>query len=128
MLLNETVFLSYLINHKSSHSEVLLVKGVLKICSKFTGEQPCRSVISIKLLCNFIKIIPRHGCSPLICCIFSEHLLLRTPLNGCFWNQEKHILIIQAYADLTADWNWSNRWPKLVLVGLIEKEINDFLM
>ena len=28
---------------------VFLVKGVLKIYSKFTGEQPCRSVISIKL-------------------------------------------------------------------------------
>ena len=24
-------------------------KGILKICSKFTGEHPCRSVISIKL-------------------------------------------------------------------------------
>ena len=29
-------------------------KGVLKICRKFTGEHPCRSAISIKLLCNFI--------------------------------------------------------------------------
>ena len=48
----------------SSRSEVLLVKGVLKICSKFTGEQPCRSVISIKLLCNFIEITLRHECSP----------------------------------------------------------------
>ena len=28
-----------------------LKKGVLKICSKFTGEQPCRSAVSIKLLC-----------------------------------------------------------------------------
>ena len=39
-------------------------RGVLKICSKFTGEHPCRSAISIKLLCNFIEIILRHGCSP----------------------------------------------------------------
>ena len=29
---------------------VFLVKDVLKICSKFTGEQPCQSAISIKLL------------------------------------------------------------------------------
>ena len=29
---------------------MLLEKGVLKICRKFTGEHPCRSVISIKLL------------------------------------------------------------------------------
>ena len=39
-------------------------KGVLTICSKFTGEHPCRSVISIKLLYNFIEITLRYGCSP----------------------------------------------------------------
>ena len=39
-------------------------KGVLKICSKFTGEYPCRSVISIKLKSNFIEIILRQGYSP----------------------------------------------------------------
>ena len=49
---------------RSSHPEVFLSKGVLKICSKFTGEHPCQSVISIKLLCNFIEITLRHGCSP----------------------------------------------------------------
>ena len=35
---------------RSSHPEVFLVKGVLKMCSKFTWEHSCRSVISIKLL------------------------------------------------------------------------------
>ena len=35
---------------RNSHPEMFLVKGVLKICSKFTGEHPCRNVISIKLL------------------------------------------------------------------------------
>ena len=49
---------------RSSRSEVFLRKGVLKIRSKFTGEHPCRSVISIKLLCNFIEIALRHRCSP----------------------------------------------------------------
>ena len=49
---------------RSSHSEVSLGKDVLKIWSKFTGEHPCRSVISIKLLCNFIEITLRQGCSP----------------------------------------------------------------
>ena len=29
---------------------MFLRKGVLKICSKFTREHPCRSVISVKLL------------------------------------------------------------------------------
>ena len=45
-------------------SEVFLKKGVLKICSKFTGQPPFRRVVSIKLLCNFIKIALRHMCSP----------------------------------------------------------------
>ena len=38
---------------RSSPPEVFLRKSVLKICSKFTGEHPCRSVITL-----------RHGCSP----------------------------------------------------------------
>ena len=49
--------------HRISHLEVFLVKGALKICSKFTGEHPCRSIISIKLLCIFIEMTLRHGCS-----------------------------------------------------------------
>ena len=52
---------------------MFLRKGVLIICSKFTGEHPCRIVISIKLLrykvsiklqSNFIEIALRYGCSP----------------------------------------------------------------
>ena len=38
--------------NRSSPSEMFLGKGVLKICRKFTGEHPCRSAISIKLLYN----------------------------------------------------------------------------
>ena len=49
---------------RSSHPEVFLEKCILKICSKFTGEHPCRSVSSVKLLCSFIEIILRHWCSP----------------------------------------------------------------
>ena len=37
---------------RSNHPELFLGKGVLKICSKFTGEQTRRSVISIKLQSN----------------------------------------------------------------------------
>ena len=48
----------------SSPPEVFLKKGVLKICSKFTAEHSCWSVISIKLLSSFIKISLRHWCSP----------------------------------------------------------------
>ena len=36
----------------------------LKICTKFTKEHPCRSEISKKLLCKFLEIALRHGCSP----------------------------------------------------------------
>ena len=43
---------------------VFLGKGVQKICSKFIGEHLCRSAISIRLLCNFIEIALRYGCSP----------------------------------------------------------------
>ena len=42
---------------RNSRPEVLLEKGVLKICSKFTREHPCRSAISIKLQSNFIDLI-----------------------------------------------------------------------
>ena len=37
---------------RSSHAKVLLGKGIMKICSIITGEHPCRSAISIKLLCH----------------------------------------------------------------------------
>ena len=49
---------------KSSASEVFLGKSVLKIYSKFTGEHPCQSVISVKLQSSFIEIALLHGCSP----------------------------------------------------------------
>ena len=49
-------------NIRNNHLEVFLGKAVNY--SKFTGEHPRGSVISIKLLCNFIEIALRHGCSP----------------------------------------------------------------
>ena len=49
---------------KSRHSEVLLEKWVLKICSRFTGEYLCRNVISIKLQSNFTEMALWHVCSP----------------------------------------------------------------
>ena len=45
---------------RSSHLEVFLRKGVLKICSKFTEEHPCQIVVSIKLQSNFVEITLRH--------------------------------------------------------------------
>ena len=43
---------------------MFLRKGILKICSKFTGEHQSRSAISIKFHNNFTEIALRHGCSP----------------------------------------------------------------
>ena len=59
---------------RNSPPEVLLQKGVLKICSKFTGKGPCQSAISIKLQSNFIEITLRHGCS-----LVNLLHILRTP-------------------------------------------------
>ena len=41
---------------RSIPPEVFIGKGVLKICSKFTGEHPCRSC--------FATLLKSHGCTP----------------------------------------------------------------
>ena len=51
-------------SNRRSNPEVFIGKGVLKLCSKFTREHPCRRDISIKLQSNFIEITLRHVCSP----------------------------------------------------------------
>ena len=43
-------------NIRSSHPEVFFEKGVLKICSKFTGEYPCRIPMP---KCDF-NIVSKH--------------------------------------------------------------------
>ena len=73
--------------HRSSHPQVFLGKGCLKICNKFTGLHPCRSAISIKLLCNFIEIALRHGYSPANLPHIFRKLFLGTPLGGFLWIQ-----------------------------------------
>ena len=71
--------------YRSSHPEVFLRKGVLEICCKFTGEHPYQSVISIKLLCNFIEVALWHGCFPVnLLHILRTPFIKRTPLGGCF--------------------------------------------
>ena len=47
-----TIFQDPMYFYGSSPSKMFLGKGVLKICSKFTEEYPCRSLISIKLQSN----------------------------------------------------------------------------
>ena len=62
--------------NRSSRPEVFLVKGVLKIRSKFTREHPRQSVSLIKLLCNFTEFTLWHGCSPI-----NLLYIFRTPLT-----------------------------------------------
>ena len=79
---------------RSSPPELFSGKGVMEISSKFTGEHPCWSVISIKLLFNFIEITLRHGCSRINWLhIFRTPFLKNTygrtfkvPVKACFWN------------------------------------------
>ena len=64
------------VRFRSSHPEVSLRKGVLKICSKFTGEHPCRNVISIKLQSISIEIPLLHW-YPLVNLLY----IIRTPFH-----------------------------------------------
>ena len=74
--------------------------------SKFRGEQPCRSAISENLLCIFIEIILRYGCSPV-----NLLYIFRTP----FPNTSGGLLLnIRAIAwrtewknKLKTSWGWS---------------------
>ena len=86
---------------RSSHSEIFLGKGVLKICSKFTGKHHCRSVISIKLLCYFIEVVLRHGCSP----VNLLHIF-RTP---CLKNTSGWLLLLYLCAKLNFK-GWKSRF------------------
>ena len=49
IIIKGTEFASTKTNCRSSPAEVFLGKGILKKSSKFTGEHPCWSAISIKL-------------------------------------------------------------------------------
>ena len=71
---------------RSSRPEVFSKRDALEIRSKPTGEQPRRSTISTKLLCNFIEITPTYRCVP----ENPQHthrkpLSWRTPLGDCFY-------------------------------------------
>ena len=63
---------------------LFLGEGVLKICSKFTRECPCRSVISIKLLSNFIEIHNSMAALLQIYCIFLRSPFYRNTSGGLF--------------------------------------------
>ena len=85
--------------YRSSRPEEFLKKGVLKICSKFTGDHPCGSAISIK---SFAALWKSHFCMSAllqICSILSEHLFLGTTLGDWFWKYD----LINYQCDLIAN-------------------------
>ena len=82
-------------NLRRSHPEVFLGKGVLNICSKFTGEHPCQSAISIKLLCNFIEIALRHGCSPVNLLHIFRTFFLKNTSGWLLQEFETFLLVIK---------------------------------
>ena len=77
------------IEQSYSPPQVFLGKGVLEICSKFAGEYPCWAVILIKLLCYFIEITLRHGCSP----VNVPHI----PRTSFYRNTYRGLLLVKIY-------------------------------
>ena len=63
--------------------DVFLGKGVLKICSRFTGEHPCRSVISIKLLWNKVakQLYWNHTAAWVFSCKFAAYFQITFSLE-----------------------------------------------
>ena len=59
------------------YTQKQLPRGVLK-------KRCSENMQQIKLLCNFIEIALRHGCSPVNLLHISEHLFQGKPLGGCF--------------------------------------------
>ena len=56
LFLFETVEIQFSeLKYSEAEAQRPLVKGVLKIYSKFTGEHPCRNVISLKLQAALLK-------------------------------------------------------------------------
>ena len=91
---------------RSSRPEVLLGKGALKICSKFTEEHPCRSAISIRLQSNFSKITFRHGCSP----VYLLHIFkIPFPKNTSGW------VLLVLFDHIGREWKWHS-WHQTTIV------------
>ena len=67
---------------RSSPTDVFLGKGVLKMCSKFTGVHSCQIVISIKLQSNLTKIKLRHEYSPVSFVYISRTPFPRNTFGG----------------------------------------------
>ena len=74
--------------YRTSTPKVLLGKGVLQICSKFTGEHPFWSVISIKLLWSRrLQKQPSRRVLRKRCSANMQQIYSRTPIPKCNFNK-----------------------------------------
>ena len=92
-----------------SPPEVLLGKSDLKICSKFI-EHPCRSVVTIKQLCNFIEIALQHGCSP----VNLLHIFIIPFLKN---TSERLLLYLYIFMSLSVDSIYSGNNTRVKKLG-----------
>ena len=103
--------------HRSSHPEVFLVKVVLKICSKFTGEHPCRSVILIKCFGRLLMaIITFATCE-------SWDFDIGTCHQHGFFILLQHGVIILNYNIITPWLQWVRPW--IAFVHYLKKYLNN---
>ena len=82
----------------------VLAKDVLNIYIKCTGERPCRSAISIKLLCNFIVIALQYGCYRV-----TLQYIFRTPFP---WNTSGRLLQDSVFGNPKKKHKWQCFIPK----------------
>ena len=57
------LYLTWILEYIPILFQFQIKHGEFENCRKYTGENLCRNVISIMLLCNFIKITLRYACS-----------------------------------------------------------------
>ena len=71
-------------------------KGVLKICSKFTGEHPCESAISIMFLCSLTEIALQYGCSPVNLLHIFRTLFSKSTSGWLLHSKQLPVLILKS--------------------------------
>ena len=65
---------------------------------------PCRSVILLKLLSNFIEIILQYGCSPVNLFHILEHLVIKIPDENYFWKLNIYFWNLLGNPDIYTAW------------------------
>ena len=121
-----------LLDSEAASQRCFYVKDVLKICSKFTGEYPFRSVISTKMLCNFIEITVRHGCSPVnLLHIFRTSFRKYTPEPLLLWIviaffTKTFLPFLWKYYKFFQVKGWSRTYKYLICSNLVAQETPSF--